>query len=474
MLVALAACGAVAQTPRPTAKTVDCLNSGCHTKQVSYTFLHGPTAVSACDACHEYKDPATHTFVMRRPGRQLCDFCHIDKTGTEWPNVHEPVAKGECTSCHNPHGSETRRMLTKPSIPELCTTCHKETLNGSHMHKPAAEDCTACHSPHTAPHKKLLKMESRALCLSCHQEVGKTIATAAHGHKPAEGDCMQCHTPHASNEIKVLKSPPKDLCISCHQTVGETVAGATHPHTAATDSKSCLNCHSPHGSEHIKQLLKSPVDTCMECHKKAIVVDKTRTIAATTELTAAAFHKHGPIEKGECAGCHDVHGGKNEGLLVAPYERSFYQAYSDTAYALCFKCHDRSLVVGGVSGPAGAGAAGSPAKQTGFRNGDRNLHAVHVNKTGQGRSCRACHTVHASRFETMIADKVSFGEWVLPINYGKTITGGSCAPGCHRPATYDRVNPSATPMMPAASPSLLVPPTGPTGPRPPSTPPGGK
>lgn len=430
----------VAQAP-PTTKVVDCLSSGCHSQQVKHTFLHGPTAVSACDACHEYQDPAKHAFVMKRPGRQLCDFCHIDKTGTEGPVSHQPFAKGDCSSCHDPHGSETRQMLKRATIPELCVSCHKDALNGSHAHKPAAEDCTKCHKSHTADHQKLLKMPGRDLCLSCHQDVAKVVAGSSHQHKPMEGDCLQCHKPHASDEVKILKASPKDLCTSCHKPIGETMAAATHPHGAATDPRSCLNCHTPHGSDHVKQLLKEPVDTCMTCHDKPIVVSKTKTVAATRELTAAAFHKHGPIEKGDCAGCHDVHGGKNDGLLAQVYEKSFYQPYSETAYALCFKCHDRALVT-----------TVAPEKETGFRNGSNNLHAVHVNKTSQGRSCRACHTVHASRFETMIADKVTFGEWTLPINYNKTASGGSCAPGCHRPAQYDRVKA----VVPAMSPATLI------------------
>ncbi len=446
-IVGFAASRAGAQAP-PTTKVIDCLSSGCHSKQVGYTFLHGPTAVSACDACHEYQDPAKHSFTMKRPGRQLCDFCHIDKTGTEGKVVHQPVAKGECTSCHNPHGSETRRLLTKPTLNALCLSCHTEALKGAHSHKPAAENCTSCHEVHTGSHEKLLKSASRDLCLSCHEGVGETIAKAAHGHKPVEGECLQCHKPHASDEIRMLAKSPQELCVSCHEVVGKTMAAATHPHSAATDARSCLNCHAPHGSEHAKQLLKSPVDTCMTCHQKAIVVDAKRTVAATTELTAAAFHKHGPINKGECSACHDVHGGAHDGLLVQPYEKTFYQAYSDTAYALCFKCHDRSLVV-----------ATSAEKETGFRNGTRNLHSVHVNRTSQGRSCRACHTVHASRFDTMIADKVPFGEWVLPLNFAKTENGGSCGPGCHRPASYDRVKPVAMPVS-------LSPPTVPIGPAP--------
>lgn len=412
----------------PRTKVFNCTTSGCHAAQSEFPFVHGPTAVGACDACHEYSDPERHLFKRKREGRQLCDFCHIDKTGGEGKVVHEPFAKGDCTGCHNPHGSATRKMLKSETPSGLCVSCHKETMKGAHAHKPAAENCASCHAPHTSTHKKLLSMEPRELCLSCHKEVGASLATLAHPHEPARGDCLQCHTPHASENIRVLKKSPRELCLSCHEKMTGVIASATHPHGAVSDERSCLNCHSAHASAHAKQLVKDEIGACLKCHDAPIVVSKDRTIPAAKEVAVAQFHKHGPIEKGDCAACHDVHGGAHETLLAAPYEKGFYKKYSEGAYPLCFKCHDRALVT----------SVGAEAK-TNFRDGDRNLHAVHVNGTEQGRSCRACHTVHASRHEAMIADSVSFGEWKLPINYAKTATGGSCAPGCHKAQTYERV-----------------------------------
>ncbi|MGE4198839.1 MAG: cytochrome c3 family protein, partial [Phycisphaerales bacterium] len=129
----------------PTTRVLNCTTSGCHAKQQNYPFLHGPNAVQACDACHEYVDPAKHTFQMKRPGRNLCDFCHIDKTGTEGTFVHDPVAKGECATCHDPHGETTRKLLKNDSIVQLCTQCHKTVNSAAHIHKPAQEDCRLCH-----------------------------------------------------------------------------------------------------------------------------------------------------------------------------------------------------------------------------------------------------------------------------------------------------------------------------------------
>lgn len=445
MCVLAAAASSVAQSP-PNTRVLDCTTSGCHSKQLDHKFLHGPTAVKSCDSCHEYADPLKHAFTLKRQGQDLCSFCHMDKTGLEGPVVHDPVSKGQCTSCHDPHGSNSRRMLKRESVPQLCTECHKTVLDGKHTHGPAATDCLACHKAHTADHAKLLVKEGRDLCINCHADVGKSVADAVHPHQPATGDCLQCHTPHSSNEPKALKAPPAALCSECHKDVGIAATTSTHPHSAATEGRACLNCHVAHGSSHDMQLAADPVKSCLVCHKVPIKTAKGRTIAALTDLAIPSMHKHGPIQNGDCAGCHDVHGGSRDLLLIAGYSREFYQPFSDEAYALCFKCHDKNLA-----------ASEKVSKETGFRDGDRNLHYVHVTKETQGRSCRACHEVHASKFQAQIAEGVTFGQWKLPINFAPTMTGGSCEPGCHKQQKYDRRPLTERPPEPTGAPGSPAP-----------------
>ena len=448
LAAAMIASIAAAQPPavRPTERTPDC-TTNCHSKQQTGAFLHGPNAVQACDACHEYVDPAKHTFQLKRPGQQLCNFCHIDKTGAEGPVVHDPVAKGQCTSCHDPHGSNHRKMLKKDTVNQTCTECHQDAMKGAHAHAPAADSCTNCHQAHTSSQPHLLSFGTRELCLTCHEKVGQNIAEATHPHDPAKGDCMQCHSPHATDQIKGLKLAPKDLCVSCHKQVGEAISAATHHHSAVTDGKSCLNCHTAHASEHEKQLVADPVTSCLECHKVPIKVDATRTVGAVAELANESMRRHGPVGAGDCAACHTVHGGTQERLLVRPYAPTFNQKFSEDVYALCLGCHDRGALIGG-----------SKTEQTGFRDGERNLHVVHLMAEPQGRNCRACHTTHASKFKSQIAETVPFGQWKLPLNFKPTESGGSCAPGCHKVEKYDRVTPvkplakpgPGTPLAPAA------------------------
>jgi hypothetical protein len=76
---------------------------------------------------------------------------------------------------------------------------------------------------------------------------------------------------------------------------------------------------------------------------------------------------------------------------------------------------------------------------TQFRDGRRNLHYVHINKSERGRTCRACHEVHASKQPHQLRDGVPYGSkgWLLKLNYTKSPTGGSCEKTCHGTYTYN-------------------------------------
>jgi hypothetical protein len=79
-----------------------------------------------------------------------------------------------------------------------------------------------------------------------------------------------------------------------------------------------------------------------------------------------------------------------------------------------------------------------PVTLTRFRNGDQNLHYLHDNKTERGRTCRACHEVHAAKQKHQIRDAVPYGPkgWMLKVNFTQTPTGGSCAKTCYETRSY--------------------------------------
>jgi predicted CXXCH cytochrome family protein len=61
-----------------------------------------------------------------------------------------------------------------------------------------------------------------------------------------------------------------------------------------------------------------------------------------------------------------------------------------------------------------------------------------VNKKVRGKNCKLCHEIHAGSQPFLMAEKVPFGTWQLPLHFEKTENGGTCSPGCHKPASYDR------------------------------------
>jgi predicted CXXCH cytochrome family protein len=330
---------------------------------------------------------------------------------------------------------------------ELCATCHKDNISGmSHVHGPiAAGACDSCHSSHSSKFAKLLPAQGRDLCLSCHAEMKTQMASAKFIHKAVEGNCSDCHDPHASNYTMQIKKDPLTLCSSCHEKQKTAAMNATFKHSVVTKEAACLNCHTAHGGDLAKLMRAEPVQVCMKCHEHDQKDASGRVIKNVAAVMDPAQVKHGPIRDGNCAGCHNTHGSDVSRLLVKTYPAEFYQDFDVAKYDLCFSCHDRQLV-----------QTEKTANLTGFRNGQRNLHFVHVNRD-KGRNCRSCHQTHASGNELHVRDSVPFGKWEMPIRFSKSDTGGSCSPGCHKPYTYDRDKPVNYGGMPAAPTKVVAP-----------------
>ncbi len=440
MLLA-AASVASAQSPnvRPTTDTPNCTVGGCHAEVKNFPVIHGPLAADACSGCHTVADAAKHTFSLARTGSDMCLFCHEQQKGSI---VHKPLTTGTCLDCHQPHGGKTRAFLKADSVAQNCATCHPNVATGhSVIHGPvAAGGCTACHNPHASNVAKLLIKESNQLCLECHVSSAQRMETSTVKHDPAEKNCLLCHDAHGSAQKMILKKPAQELCLSCHEKVRSTVEHAKTKHGAVIEGRQCLNCHEAHATNFPRILRNNPMDLCMECHNKPLTGPQG-PIADMSTVLASGKSLHGPIAEKNCSACHQIHGSDTFRLLTKEYPPEFYAPFKAENYALCFSCHEKSLVLDPKT-----------TALTGFRNGDVNLHFVHVNKDTKGRTCRACHETHASDQAKHIRDSVPFGKWNMPIGFKKTDTGGGCAPGCHVPYEYDRVKPVTYSKVPGTKP----------------------
>lgn len=294
-----------------------------------------------------------------------------------------------------------------------CRQCHSDKEKAGVKHQPfAAGECASCHAPvkdkrHPEQRESIaLAAKGSKLCIQCHD----ALDTARNVHGPvASGDCTHCHDPHRAPNQKLLKDVGITLCLNCH----ENKFTQKHLHGPVADGN-CLICHDPHQSDNPYLLKMGLPSLCFSCHDAGVMSNKS---------------VHGPVKKGNCLACHDPHGSPYRKHLRKDFPEAFYLPYSPANFALCFDCHNSEMILDRRTDSL-----------TNFRDGDRNLHFLHVNKIDKGRSCKACHDPHAAEQPKLIKRKIpGFGKWEIPITYDQTATGGTCIVGCHKPKSYDRM-----------------------------------
>jgi predicted CXXCH cytochrome family protein len=328
-----------------------------------------------------------------------------------------------------PPGVPERFHLMHPINPkESCVTsrCHALKSTVQYAHSPVATGaCVLCHQDVVSNPPLGLKDTGPDLCLKCHKEQKSFYNEARFVHAPVKEKCIACHNPHGSTTSKFfLNQDQLRLCLGCHMNQEKNpneipqISIAKMPHKPVVEGQ-CAGCHTPHASNFKKLLKDGPQETklCFSCHKEKAL-----------EIKNASFI-HGPIREGQCTPCHAPHGSDSSYLLKYYYVRTFYNPFNPELYALCFKCHKETLVLDERT-----------TTLTNFRNGDRNLHYLHVNRE-KGRTCLACHEVHAGVQERQIRTSTPFGDWSIPIQFVKTETGGKCLVSCHVAKEYDRENP---------------------------------
>ena len=439
-LLALFAAGASSAADAP--DTIDpkgsCVSGGCHEDLAEATHLHWPevTEPGQCQRCHE--PPGTSHEFETDDSDVGCFGCHEDLAKKmKGSRLRHEATEDGCLDCHDPHGGETEAMLEDidgEDLSELCFTCHDEDIVAEqYKHGPAALGaCNMCHDPHASNHRRLLRREGRSLCAGCHEEINESIEEAEIVHDPAEDDCTDCHNPHSGPAPKMLPASGRQLCNECHDDIVELAETASTHHDATTTKDECLNCHSPHAAAAEPNLRKPQRELCLGCHDKRVKATDGKRLLNMKKWLGDHSSWHKPVKEDGCSGCHNPHGSENFRILKKPFPPKFYASFGTKDYGLCFSCHEKTMVL-----------LERTRTLTGFRRGDRNLHFVHVNKAKRGRTCRACHDIHASDNPFHIREHTPYGHWMMPLNYEKTETGGSCRPGCHEMKSYDRESENA-------------------------------
>lgn len=399
-----------------------CITTDCHNNfKKRFTVLHPPVQ-KGCTSCH--KKTGSHNFTLKK-GQKLCYSCHNQEK--DGKHVKEDIPSYECLDCHNPHGGNKKGLLKVKKTDSLCYECHdKISATKTSVHKPILSgDCTGCHDFHSTDSPSLLSSEKHIFCQQCHK--GPEFASLKkHTHTILKKGCDNCHSPHFSDFQHLLKTPPEKSCNECHKDLVKKIKKNKFTHPVLEKDKHCLNCHDPHGSPNDCNLERSIINLCLDCHSESIARTRNENYIICT-IEAQLPQKHKPIADGQCSTCHNPHGSNYFAILNHSYPEQFYSPFKTKNYDLCFQCHD----------PA-AFKNKKTYSRTNFRNGNQNLHYLHVNLK-KGRTCRACHEVHSGKLPKQIREKVPFGKWSLPIGFKKFKDGGSCAPGCHKPYSYKRI-----------------------------------
>ncbi len=341
----------------------------------------------------------------------------------------------QCTSCHDAHERDIEPFLRKTTQNgDLCVTCHDLSGSSwswptsSHAtsnagpgaadpwgeRKPAwrgatvaANACFNCHTPHNAATpQRLIKKVEEATCYLCHD--GSVAATD-----------IQAETFKTSRH-------PVDLFTGIHDPTEDFVGSPPSDHVT------CADCHNPHGvaqgtaappavppaNQGVKGITSANVqvdeandlyEICFKCHADNNVVSSpvvSRVIIQTNtrlefDVGNPSFHPiEGPGRNANvpslitpltsnsvisCTDCHNndngpgaggsgpagPHGSNFSPLLERNYSTADNASESAFAYALCYKCHSRSSILGNQS----------------FKE-----HKKHI--VGEKAPCAACHDAH--------------------------------------------------------------------------------
>ena len=307
--------------------------------------------------------------------------------------------------------------------------CHPKTNpSGGPYHVPyLLGKCLACHEDHTSSAKGLLKPGGDKVCLSCH---ARTIADPSTGkvlHPTVNKGCVECHFPHVSRVRNLLRSEQElARCAECHADFLQKAAQRTFKHKFFDPKSQCGFCHYAHQRSDKKYLRENVSESCLTCHDLAISVDK-RKLESVGERLRSAKVVHGAMRAEGCPACHTPHGSDQSSLLNPGYPAGNYATYQTEQYALCWKCHKSKLA-------ESINAIGA----TNFRQGNTNLHRLHLSQLGQGRACHLCHAPHASDQPHLIRESLTFRNWQAPLRYQSTANGGSCTTACHKDKQYSK------------------------------------
>lgn len=373
----------------------------------------------------------------------------------------------QCTSCHDAHNDVYGKFLVMDNTnSQLCNACHQISSTNIAEHN----QCASCHQMHTAPSGAMLLtgVNASESCLTCHNSQaptpqGQDIATdmtkvsrhyAAAAPRPAPARPGAAPAVAAAPVVNPQVGGTDVTCASCHE-----------PHTMQANVTVAAPLASPKlGQVSGVNATGSPVtavrfeyEVCFKCHDSGAIVApriNRQIVQTSTRLefnqTAVSFHpivsvgKNNsvpslrvgltPASRINCTDCHTSdtskiaggvgpngpHGSNDSPLLAARYDTLDNTPESSIAYALCYRCHDRTSIL---------------------NNESFTLHRLHVET--QHTPCSVCHDAHGIsstqgtpmknshliNFDTSVVQAEPVTGKLEYVTHG--IRSGECTLSCH-------------------------------------------
>jgi predicted CXXCH cytochrome family protein len=309
----------------------------------------------------------------------------------------------QCTACHDPHEDTLGSFLrATTSASALCTTCHLKNGWGPATHRSSAATWNGA-TPDPWPHTPWTTVADNA-CENCHRPHTAGGRRWLVNYAAEEDNCYACHNAHVA-----AKNVQAEFAKASRHPLGSTT-GVHEPLeavVAATRHAECVDCHNPHAaragggtppgpltgvrgvsaSGATLEAVRSEYEVCFRCHGDSPgkpAPRTTRQLAQTNvrmefDLANPSYHPvEGPGRSANvpsliaplttasviaCSDCHNSNAGPNAGgagpngphgsnyapLLERSYVTTDNTSESAFNYALCYKCHSQTSILGDQS-----------------------------------------------------------------------------------------------------------------------------